>query len=102
MNFRRFERLHVCSGLLAATFEGALTTLARREPVLDPNFDPPRVVRHVGWRRCMCCRGEMWTPDVVRVRLCEVCKSPPVVMEPCLTPASINEVQLASLTSRPP
>lgn len=45
----------------------------RRAPVLDPNFDPPRVVRRVGWRKCMCCATPMWSEDVVRIRMCLDC-----------------------------
>jgi hypothetical protein len=52
-------------------FDGNLT---RREPVLDPNSDPPRVVRHVGWRKCLRCREAFWTPSVIAVRLCDTCK----------------------------
>lgn len=47
---------------------------ARREPVIDHNFSPPRVVRRVGWRACMCCRDSFFSPDVARVRICEPCK----------------------------
>lgn len=45
----------------------------QRAPVLDPNFDPPRVVRRVGWRKCMCCSKPMWSEDVVRIRMCLDC-----------------------------
>lgn len=41
----------------------------RREPVLDPNFEPPRTVRLVGWRPCMCCGKSFWSEDVKRQRL---------------------------------
>ena len=47
----------------------------RREPVIDHNFHPPRVVRYVGYRRCMACPKWFWSEDVIRVRLCECCKS---------------------------
>jgi hypothetical protein len=43
---------------------------ARREPVLDHDHHPPRVVRRVGWQRCMRCREPFWSEDVVRLRLC--------------------------------
>nr|WP_282271095.1 hypothetical protein [Stenotrophomonas sp. PS02298] len=46
---------------------------ARRAPVMDPNFDPPKVVRSIGWLRCMCCGRFTFSEDVVRVRLCEEC-----------------------------
>ncbi len=42
----------------------------RREPVLDHDVTPPRVVRRVGWQRCMRCRRPFWSDDVVRLRLC--------------------------------
>ena len=42
----------------------------RREPVLDHDHHPPRVVRRVGWHRCMRCRDPFWSDDVVRLRLC--------------------------------
>lgn len=47
----------------------------KRVAVLDHNFNPPRVVRYVGWRRCMSCRSQFLSPDVVRIRMCEMCKS---------------------------
>ena len=48
----------------------------RREPVLDPNFDPPRLVRWVGWRSCMHCDHWMWSDDVRRVRMHQECTQP--------------------------
>jgi hypothetical protein len=50
-------------------FDGDLT---RREPVLDPNWN--RVVRYVGWRKCLRCSTPHFTPDVVKVRICGACK----------------------------
>ncbi len=47
-------------------FDGGL----RREPVLDLDCHPPRVVRRVGWQRCMRCRQPFWSDDVIRLRLC--------------------------------
>lgn len=47
--------------------------LSRRAPVLDPNFDPPRVVRRVGWLRCMRCGRPHFSEDVVGVRICFEC-----------------------------
>jgi hypothetical protein len=41
-----------------------------REPVLDHDYHPPRLVRHVGWRRCIRCREPFFSEDVVRLRLC--------------------------------
>ncbi len=49
----------------------------RREPVLDLDHNPPRVVRMVGWRVCMKCSTRFWSDDVVRVRMCDECKAPP-------------------------
>ena len=46
---------------------------ARRANVLDPNFDPPRVIRRVGWVKCMRCQRFHFSGDVVAVRLCSVC-----------------------------
>ena len=42
----------------------------RREPVLDHDHNPPRVVRRVGWQRCLRCRQPFWSEDVVGLRLC--------------------------------
>lgn len=42
----------------------------RREPVTDVDY-PPRVVRRVGWHRCMKCRRPFFSEDVVRLRLCK-------------------------------
>lgn len=46
---------------------------ARRVPVMDPNFDPPRLVRRVGWLRCMRCGRPHFSEDVTRIRLCCAC-----------------------------
>ncbi len=46
---------------------------ARRAPVMDPNFDPPRLVRRVGWLRCMACGRPHFSEDVASVRLCCAC-----------------------------
>lgn len=43
----------------------------RREAVLDADMSPPRVVRKVGWQRCMKCRRPFFSEDVLRLRLCE-------------------------------
>ena len=45
----------------------------RRAEVLDLNEGPPKVVRRIGWLRCMCCARLTFSDDVVRVRLCEEC-----------------------------
>lgn len=46
---------------------------ARRANVLDPNFDPPRVIRRVGWVKCMRCQRFHFSGNVVSVRLCSLC-----------------------------
>lgn len=46
---------------------------ARRAPVMDPNYDPPRVVRRVGWLRCMSCDRHHFSEDVARARMCVEC-----------------------------
>lgn len=42
----------------------------RREPVLDHDLRPPRVVRRVGWHHCLRCQQPFWSEDVARLRLC--------------------------------
>lgn len=51
-------------------FSGDLT---RRASVMDPNVEPPRVVRQVGYVRCMACGRPHFSEDVVHARLCSVC-----------------------------
>jgi hypothetical protein len=51
-------------------FDGDLT---RRASVMDPNEEPPRVVRQVGYVRCMSCGRPHYSPDVIRARLCSTC-----------------------------
>ena len=46
----------------------------RREPVLDHDRSPPRIVRRVGWHVCLRCQKPFWSVDVVSVRLCNRCK----------------------------
>jgi hypothetical protein len=46
----------------------------RRAEVIDLNFNPPRVVRRVGWRQCMRCCRLFFSHDVQRLRLCTPCK----------------------------
>lgn len=41
----------------------------RREPVKDADY-PYRVVRTVGWQRCLKCRRPFFSEDVIRLRLC--------------------------------
>jgi len=43
----------------------------RREAVLDMDHNPPRVVRHVGWQRCITCRSPFFSEDVLALRLCD-------------------------------
>jgi hypothetical protein len=43
----------------------------RREPVVDADRCPPRVVRKVGWRNCMACGVPFFSEDVVALRLCD-------------------------------
>lgn len=47
----------------------------RREPVVDPNFEPARIVCHVGWRPCMRCGRHFFSEDVGRVRLDDQCRN---------------------------
>lgn len=47
--------------------------LARRAPVFDPNITPPRLVRRVGWLRCMLCSRPHFSEDVVGIRICFEC-----------------------------
>lgn len=42
----------------------------RREQVLDADVRPPRVVRRMGWQRCLKCRRPFFSEDVLRLRLC--------------------------------
>lgn len=41
----------------------------RREPVIDVDY-PSRVVRKVGWHRCLKCCRPFFSEDVLRQRLC--------------------------------
>ena len=45
-----------------------------RGRVLDHNYDPPRVVRYVGWRPCIRCGRKFCSSDVAEVRICIACK----------------------------
>ena len=40
----------------------------RRVPVLDPNTDPPRVVRYVGWRPCLLCGYKSFSSKDASIR----------------------------------
>ena len=46
---------------------------ARRAEVLDLNEGPPKVVRRIGWLRCMCCGRSHFSEDVARARMCLDC-----------------------------
>lgn len=46
----------------------------RREPELDMDYNPPRVVRSVGWRCCMRCAKPFFSSDVLAIRICDGCK----------------------------
>lgn len=48
---------------------------ARREPVYDHNDNPPRVIRLVGWRKCVACAKLFFSRDVCGIRICDVCKA---------------------------
>ena len=43
----------------------------RRESVLDTDHNPPRVVRKVGWQRCIACGSPFFSEDVIALRLCD-------------------------------
>lgn len=47
----------------------------RREPVLDVDHNPPRVVRKVGWRTCLACTNPFFSEDVIALRICVRCKT---------------------------
>lgn len=46
----------------------------RREPVYDVDHNPPRLIRRVGWQRCLRCSRQFFSDDVVGLRLCGGCK----------------------------
>jgi hypothetical protein len=53
----------------------------RVEAIVDPNWiidGSPRVIRHMAWRPCMCCRRRFFSLDVARVRMCGSCKESPI------------------------
>ncbi len=51
-------------------YDGDLT---RRASVMDPNAQPPKLVRRIGWVRCMRCRRPHFSEDVARIRMCANC-----------------------------
>lgn len=48
---------------------------ARREPIIDRNFKPVRVIRHVGHARCLSCTRWFFSRDVLGIRRCDACKA---------------------------
>lgn len=44
-----------------------------RKSVLDPSFEPHRLVRRIGWRPCLRCKRPHFSDDVSRIRLCSRC-----------------------------
>lgn len=53
----------------------------RREPVLDTDCHPQRVVRHVGWKHCMTCSKPYFSEDLIRLRLCDGCRNPKPILK---------------------
>lgn len=47
----------------------------RREPVIDQNDNPSRIVRYVGWQPCLKCRKRYFSRDCRSIRLCDPCKN---------------------------
>ncbi|WP_256663143.1 hypothetical protein [Stutzerimonas degradans] len=69
---KSFEERQIAKPLIEPApwpFDGGV----QRGQVLDPNFDPPRVIRKIGWLRCMACRRYHFSQDVARVRICSPC-----------------------------
>lgn len=54
---------------ILCNFAGRQYRRADGSPLIQRN--PPRVVRRVGWQRCMKCSKPFWSGDVVRLRLCD-------------------------------
>lgn len=47
----------------------------RREAVVDHDHNPPRVVRRIGWHRCLRCLRPFFSQDVIKHRLCYGCRA---------------------------
>lgn len=47
--------------------------LSRRAPVYDSNITPPRLVRRVGYLRCMRCQRPTFSEDIIGIRICFEC-----------------------------
>jgi len=70
---KTFEELAIAKALNEPErwpFDG---DLSRRASVMDPNVEPPRLVRRVGYMRCMTCGRPHFSEDVARVRMCSDC-----------------------------
>jgi len=70
---RAFDHYGVCRPIeepRAWEFDG---DLAKRVPVVDPNDN--RVIRYVGFRKCLACPKFFFSPDVRGVRICDRCKT---------------------------
>lgn len=52
------------------SFNGDLT---HRAFVMDPNVEPSKLVRRIGWLNCMRCSRPHFSEDVLRIRLCCAC-----------------------------
>ncbi len=70
---RKQERAHVGEGFVEPerwAYDGGI----RRGFVIDMDFNPPRVIRKIGWQHCLKCRKPCFSEDVVRLRLCDLCR----------------------------
>jgi hypothetical protein len=70
---KTFEELAIAKALTEPErwpFDG---DLSRRASVMDPNVEPPKLVRTVGYMRCMSCGRPHWSEDVIRARMCTEC-----------------------------
>jgi len=47
----------------------------RREAIIDHDLTPPRVIRRIGWHKCMRCRRPFFSQDVIKHRLCFECRA---------------------------
>ena len=64
---------HRIAGAVSSSEQSTARLKALGIEVLDLNEGPPKVVRRIGWLRCMCCARFTFSDDVVRVRMCEEC-----------------------------
>lgn len=96
--FRPFEERTIARPLdepRAWEFDG---NLSRREAVVDHDSQPPRVIRRVGWLRCLRCERPCFSDDVVRVRLCWCCGG--LASEP-VGPKLVTMLDIRQRTSEP-